>query len=140
MFLGIDVGTSGVKAVLVNEAGAIIATASHGLDLSHPAPLFSEQDPDAWVEIVVVTVPGPLTPLAPVAVNGSTIVSPETPVNAALSPALVKRALFVLVPLLVANVKGVLLICCVSSLLGTVVTIVEPPGRFSVTTADDVNV
>ena len=56
MFLGIDVGTSGVKAVLVNEAGAIVATASHGLALSHPAPLFSEQDPDAWVGAVIAAV------------------------------------------------------------------------------------
>ena len=32
MYLGMDVGTSGVKAVLVNEAGAIVATASRGLD------------------------------------------------------------------------------------------------------------
>jgi len=56
VFLGIDVGTSGVKAVLVNETGAIVATASHGLTLSHPAPLFSEQDPDAWVDAAIVAV------------------------------------------------------------------------------------
>lgn len=56
MFLGIDVGTSGVKAVLMNEAGAIVAVASHGLDLSHPAPLFSEQDPDAWVDAAIAAV------------------------------------------------------------------------------------
>ena len=56
MFLGIDVGTSGVKAVLVNEAGAIVAVASHGLDLSHPAPLFSEQDPDTWVDAAIAAV------------------------------------------------------------------------------------
>src|SRR5262245_20486330 len=45
-----DIGTSGVKAVLVNEAGAIAATAARELALSHPAPLWSEQDPDAWVD------------------------------------------------------------------------------------------
>jgi xylulokinase len=48
VYLGMDIGTSGVKAVLVNEAGAIVATASHELALSHPAPLWSEQDPDSW--------------------------------------------------------------------------------------------
>ena len=48
MHLGMDIGTSGVKAVLVNETGAIVATASRELTLSHPAPLWSEQDPDAW--------------------------------------------------------------------------------------------
>jgi xylulokinase len=56
VYLGIDVGTSGVKAVLVNEPGAIVATASHGLALSHPAPLFSEQDPDAWADAVISAV------------------------------------------------------------------------------------
>ena len=53
MYLGMDIGTSGVKAVLVNEAGAIVATASCELALSHPAPLWSEQDPDAWVEAAI---------------------------------------------------------------------------------------
>ncbi|WP_409191537.1 xylulokinase [Bradyrhizobium sp. RDM4] len=50
MYLGMDIGTSGVKAVLVSEAGAIVATAARELALSHPAPLWSEQDPDAWVD------------------------------------------------------------------------------------------
>ncbi|MCP3461583.1 xylulokinase [Bradyrhizobium sp. CCGUVB23] len=53
MFLGLDIGTSGVKAVLVSEAGAIVATAARELALSHPAPLWSEQDPDAWVDAAV---------------------------------------------------------------------------------------
>ena len=53
MYLGMDVGTSAVKAVLVNEAGAIVATASRGLALSHPHPLWSEQDPDAWVDATI---------------------------------------------------------------------------------------
>jgi len=48
-----DIGTSGVKAVLVNEAGAIVATATRELALSHPAPLWSEQDPDAWFEAAI---------------------------------------------------------------------------------------
>src|SRR5207245_6627740 len=49
VYLGMDIGTSGVKAVLVNEAGAIVATAARELALSHPTPLWSEQDPDAWI-------------------------------------------------------------------------------------------
>jgi xylulokinase len=53
VYLGIDIGTSGVKAVLVNEAGAIVATAARELALSHPAPLWSEQDPDAWVDAAI---------------------------------------------------------------------------------------
>jgi xylulokinase len=53
VFLGMDIGTSGVKAVLVSEAGAVIATATRELALSHPAPLWSEQDPDSWVDAAI---------------------------------------------------------------------------------------
>ena len=53
MYLGLDIGTSAVKAVLVNEAGAIVATAACELALSHPAPLWSEQDPDAWIDAAI---------------------------------------------------------------------------------------
>ncbi|MDA9464525.1 xylulokinase [Bradyrhizobium sp. CCBAU 53415] len=53
MYLGTDIGTSGVKAVLVSEAGAVVATAARELALSHPAPLWSEQDPDAWVDAAI---------------------------------------------------------------------------------------
>lgn len=48
MYLGIDVGTSGVKAVLVDEADAIVAEADAPLSVSRPRPLWSEQDPRAW--------------------------------------------------------------------------------------------
>lgn len=48
MFLGIDIGTSGVKAVLVDEYGAIAAQASSPLDVSRPHALWSEQDPADW--------------------------------------------------------------------------------------------
>jgi xylulokinase len=53
VYLGLDIGTSGVKAVLTSEAGAIVATAARELALSHPAPLWSEQDPDAWVAAAI---------------------------------------------------------------------------------------
>ncbi|MET4065929.1 xylulokinase [Bradyrhizobium sp. S3.2.6] len=53
MYLGVDIGTSGVKAVLVSETGAVVATAARELVLSHPAPLWSEQDPDAWVDAAI---------------------------------------------------------------------------------------
>ena len=53
MYLGLDVGTSGVKAVLEDDAGALVATGSRALSLSHPAPLWSEQDPDAWVAAAI---------------------------------------------------------------------------------------
>lgn len=48
MYLGIDLGTSGVKAVLLGEEGDVIATGSAALAVSRPKTLWSEQDPHAW--------------------------------------------------------------------------------------------
>jgi xylulokinase len=48
MFLGIDLGTSAVKAVLIDAAGQVRASASHSLALSNPHARWSEQDPQAW--------------------------------------------------------------------------------------------
>jgi xylulokinase len=48
MFLGIDLGTSEVKAALVDEAGAVVGTAGAPLESSRPQPRWSEQDPEAW--------------------------------------------------------------------------------------------
>ncbi len=46
--LGLDVGTSGAKAVLVAEDGIVIAVATEEYPLSTPRPLWAEQDPDDW--------------------------------------------------------------------------------------------
>jgi xylulokinase len=48
MFLGIDVGTSGVKVLLVDEDERVQAEASSPLEVSRPHPLHSEQDPEDW--------------------------------------------------------------------------------------------
>lgn len=48
MFLGIDVGTSGVKAVVLAETGAVLGQASAPLNVLRPAPLWSEQSADDW--------------------------------------------------------------------------------------------
>jgi xylulokinase len=48
MYLGIDLGTSSVKAVIVDDGEALIAQASAPLAVSRPQPLFSEQDPASW--------------------------------------------------------------------------------------------
>src|SRR5450755_1308291 len=48
MYLGIDIGTSSVKAVVVDQRGAIAAQAAAALDVSRPEPGFSEQDPESW--------------------------------------------------------------------------------------------
>ena len=46
--LGIDIGTSAVKAVVIGEDGMVAAEATAALEISRPAPLQSEQNPDDW--------------------------------------------------------------------------------------------
>ncbi len=46
--LGLDVGTSGVKAILVDERGDVIAAATTALTMATPRPGWAEQDPEAW--------------------------------------------------------------------------------------------
>ena len=48
MFLGIDIGTSSVKAVAVDESQQLIASASAPLAISRPKELWSEQNPEDW--------------------------------------------------------------------------------------------
>ena len=48
MFVGLDVGTSGVKAVAVSPTGEVLARAEEEYPLSTPAPGWSEQDPEDW--------------------------------------------------------------------------------------------
>ncbi|MGE3690228.1 MAG: xylulokinase [Novosphingobium sp.] len=48
MYLGIDIGTSGVKAAAVSEYGNVQAQHSAPLGVSHPHALWSEQDPADW--------------------------------------------------------------------------------------------
>lgn len=48
LFLGLDVGTSGVKAILVNATGSVEATSSAPLTLETPRPGWAEQHPDRW--------------------------------------------------------------------------------------------
>jgi len=48
MYLGIDLGTSSVKAVIVDDGEVVVAQASAPLTISRPHPLFSEQDAGDW--------------------------------------------------------------------------------------------
>lgn len=48
--LGIDIGTSGTKALLIDSAGKVLARSTHEYPLSSPRPLWSEQDPSDWWE------------------------------------------------------------------------------------------
>jgi xylulokinase len=48
LFLGIDVGTSAVKALLVDDDQHVLAEATEPLTTSRPRPLWSEQHPQDW--------------------------------------------------------------------------------------------
>ncbi|MEO0380702.1 MAG: xylulokinase [Pseudomonadota bacterium] len=49
MFLGLDLGTSGVKALLVDGEGRAVGSADASYDVANPATGWSEQDPADWI-------------------------------------------------------------------------------------------
>ncbi len=49
MFLGLDLGTSGLKGLLIDEAQAVLAEASAPLTVSRPRDGWSEQSPADWI-------------------------------------------------------------------------------------------
>lgn len=49
MYLGLDLGTSGVKALLIDENQNVIGSANGALDVSRPHSGWSEQDPAEWI-------------------------------------------------------------------------------------------
>lgn len=48
MFLGIDIGTSGVKAVVIDPMGVVVDQGTAALSVQRPHRLWSEQEPAAW--------------------------------------------------------------------------------------------
>jgi len=48
LLLGLDVSTTGAKALLIDETGVVVSSATTELSLSMPKPLWSEQDPYEW--------------------------------------------------------------------------------------------
>jgi len=62
LFLGLDVGTSGVKALRMTEAGDVEATATTPLPLSTPRPGWAEQHPDTWWDASLASIRQLLAP------------------------------------------------------------------------------
>jgi xylulokinase len=56
VFLGIDLGTSSVKAVAVDESSTVIATAHRTYAVERPHPLWAEQSPEGWWRATVQAV------------------------------------------------------------------------------------
>jgi xylulokinase len=48
MLLGIDISTTGAKALIIDEKGSVINSVTTPLSLSTPRSLWSEQDPNDW--------------------------------------------------------------------------------------------
>ncbi len=48
LLLGIDIGTTGAKAIVCDGAGVVLAQASEEYPTSFARPGWAEQDPDAW--------------------------------------------------------------------------------------------
>ncbi len=55
-YLGIDVGTSGTKTLLVDQAGKVVAEASAGYLIEQPRAGWTQQNPDDWWDATVKTV------------------------------------------------------------------------------------
>jgi xylulokinase len=55
MFVGIDLGTTSVKSILVDAEGLTLATASEAVAVSRPRSGWSEQDPEHWWTATVAT-------------------------------------------------------------------------------------
>jgi xylulokinase len=73
--LGIDVGTSGVKTILVARDGEVLATAVAPLTLQTPRPDWAEQNPDDWWRAAVASIRDvraarPDVPVAAVGISG----------------------------------------------------------------------
>lgn len=59
-YLGIDIGTSGTKSLLIDESGKVLAEATANYLLSTPKPLWTEQNPEDWWTATKQTIKGVL--------------------------------------------------------------------------------
>lgn len=53
MYVGVDLGTSSVKVILVNYSGDVLKTVSKNYELLLPKPKFSEQRPEDWYDMTL---------------------------------------------------------------------------------------
>ncbi|ACL70698.1 xylulokinase [Halothermothrix orenii] len=59
--IGLDIGTSGVKGILVSVTGDIVASRTEGYPLATPNPGWAEQDPEDWWQATKKVINGLLT-------------------------------------------------------------------------------
>lgn len=56
LLLGIDLSTTGAKALIINEKGSVVSSATTPLSLSTPRDLWSEQEPRDWWEATIKSI------------------------------------------------------------------------------------
>ncbi|MEG0773700.1 FGGY-family carbohydrate kinase [Clostridium sp.] len=56
--IGVDIGTQGTKAVLINPKGEVLAHSYKGYDVETPKPSWAQQWPEPWVEATFETIKG----------------------------------------------------------------------------------
>ncbi|MEM9717422.1 MAG: xylulokinase, partial [Pseudomonadota bacterium] len=76
-YLGLDLGTSGLRGLLVDEGGNTLASAEADYPIQYPQPGWSEQDPQDWInaaisifEVLNTEEPSAFTSLKGIAVSG----------------------------------------------------------------------
>ncbi len=55
-FLGLDISTTGAKALIIDESGKVVSVTTTALTLSTPRPLWSEQNPRDWWEAIKLSI------------------------------------------------------------------------------------
>lgn len=68
--LGIDVGTTGSKALLIDQDGEVVVSAVEEYPMYTPQPLWAEQDPEDWWRATVEAIKRVLSGLSPEEVKG----------------------------------------------------------------------
>ncbi|HEV7128443.1 MAG TPA: xylulokinase, partial [Ktedonobacterales bacterium] len=56
LLLGLDISTTGAKALVIDSAGAVLASGTTPIALSTPRPLWSEQDPAEWWQASIASI------------------------------------------------------------------------------------
>ncbi len=68
--LGLDISTTSAKALLVDSEGRVVAQHSTPQPISHPYPLWSEQNPEDWWDGIVTSIRALLTEYDPEQIVG----------------------------------------------------------------------
>ncbi len=55
-FIGIDSSTTATKALIIDEQGRVLAVAANAYPADSPRPLWSEQDPELWVQATFASI------------------------------------------------------------------------------------